>query len=309
MKTSDSPYNHHVLPLLNAEVFCAAIMENGIDFDSLDIFYEGGFRQNYRNDIELVKHEYEGDPDASIKINLNRNGIYDNLPEGLFHQSKGSSRTASTRDMITEHRQYKDEEKQARLFFKPLQQELFRAGVAQELEERRLLFAALTGDVPPSFFTFWNIEKSLPTIPATMLIRVLPFARHIKGNRMLTAKTLALVLNKTVDVKEVIMQHQHAGLQQNFFECGNNALLGINTITGQTVSEPSLCWQFTISGITNSEMESFVQHNPMGQLLQRFTDLLIPLVYDVTYIFELEKEEKQTVKPQNDYIMGYGFTI
>lgn len=308
MKPSLSPYNHHVLPLLNAEVFCAAIIENGVDFDSLDIFYEGGFRQNYRNDIEEVKHEYEGDPDAVIKINLNRNGIYDNLPEGLFHQAKGSSRTSSTKDMITEHRQYKDEEKMARHFFKPLQQELFRAGVAQEQEERRLLFASLVGDVPSSFFSFWNIDKRLPVVPATMLIRVLPFARHIKGNKELTAKTLALVLNKPVVVTEIIKQEQHTGAQQNFFECGQNALLGITTITGQTVHEPSLCWQFTISEVSAEEIETYVPEKPMGQLLHRFTELFIPLITDVTFNFET-KQDQQTQALHNDYVMGYGFTI
>lgn len=308
MKSPVSPYNHHVLPLLNAEVFCAAIIENGADFESLDIFYEGGFRQNYRNDIETVKHEYEGDPDAVIKINLNRNGIYDNLPEGLFHQGKGSSRTSGTRDMISEHRQYKEEEKQARKFFKPLQQELFRAGVAQEQEERRLLFASLVGDVPASFFSFWNIDRSLPVEPATMLIRVLPFARQIKGNKELTAKTLALVLGKPVLVTAVMKQEQSTGGQVDFFECGNNTLLGINTITGKTVYEPSLCWQFTISDIHPEQLEDYVQQQPMGKLLQRFTELFIPLVTDVEFNFETSNAAlAQTAN--NEYIMGYGFTI
>lgn len=308
MKASDSTYNHHVLPLLNAEVFCAAIMENGVDFDMLDIFYEGGFRQNYRSDIEQVKHENDGDPDATIKINLNRNGIYDNLPEGLFHQSKGSSRTSGTRDMIAEHRQYKEEEKQARRFFKPLQQELFRAGVAQEQEERRLLFAALVGDVPASFFTFWHIDKSLPARQAAMLIRVLPFAKKIKGNKALTAKALALVLNKTVTVQETVLQQQHTGRQQHFFECGNDTLLGVNTICGQSVQEPSLCWHFTVHELAADEPESFVAHNPMGKLVQRFTDLLIPLMTDVQYTYELINQETTLTRQQN-YIMGYGFTI
>jgi hypothetical protein len=308
MNPKVSPYNQHVLPLLNAEAFCAAIIENGVDFDNIDVFYEGGFRQTYRNDIEQVKYEYEGDPDAVIQVNLNRNGIYDNLPEGLFHQSKGTARTSSTRDMISEHRQYKDEEKLARKFFKPLQQELFKAGVAQETEERRLLFASLVGDVPASFFSFWSIDSHLPIAPATMLIRVLPFARHIKGNKTLTAKTLALVLNKPVQVTEIIKQEQHTGTQQNFFECGRDALLGINTITGHTVHEPSLCWQFTIGELDSEEMETYVPHQPMGKLLQRFTELFIPLITDVEFSFDINQEQPTETR-HNEYIMGYGFTI
>lgn len=308
MNPKVSPYNQHVLPLLNAEAFCAAIIENGVDFDNIEVFYEGGFRQTYRNDIEQVKYEYEGDPDAVMQLNLNRNGIYDNLPEGLFHQSKGTARTASTRDMISEHRQYKEEERLARKFFKPLQQELFKAGVAQEAEERRLLFASLVGDVPDSFFTFWNIGRHLPIAPATMLIRVLPFARHIKGNKTLTAKTLALVLNKPVQVTEIIKQEQYTGTQQNFFECGKDALLGINTITGHTVHEPSLCWQFTIGGLETEEVENYVPHQPMGQLLQRFTELFIPLITDAEFNFEINQEQPTETR-HNEYVMGYGFTI
>lgn len=151
MRKEPDKYDQAQYVSLRAEAFCAALLDNGLYFDNLTIEFAGSFRRTYRNDIDKVLIENEDQRNDRISLILNRDGIYDKLPEGLFHQSLGSGRTAALKDMIGEHRRYREEEKAARKFFQPIQQEIFRFAVMAEQEERNILFATLSGQVSEAF--------------------------------------------------------------------------------------------------------------------------------------------------------------
>lgn len=307
MSTQPAKYKQGLYVSLRAEAFCAALLDNGFFFDDFTITYIGAFRRTYRNDINDIQTQTEGLRDEAIKLELNRDGIYDKLPEGIFHQSLGSGRTASLTDMVSEHRRYREEEKAARRFFQPLEQEIFRYAVMAEQEERSVLFGTLKGQVPETFFRFWDIGDDLPREPAEMMIRLMPLLRRIKGHRELTAKALALLLDKTVTVQETIVDEHRSEQAAGPFRMGNGAMLGINTITGNRFSEPGLRWHFAINGLTSSETATFTTGNPMGKLLDRFIEIFVPLEVETKFDFVPEKEPASA--GQQEYIMGYGFYL
>ena len=304
MRAESNQYSQARHISLSAEAFCAALLDNNVYFDDLIIEFAGSFRRTYRNDIESVTIEAREPGNDKITLVLNRDGIYDKLPEGLFHQSLGSSRTAALRDMIGEHRRYKEEEKAARKFFQPVQQEIFRFAVMAELEEREILFSMLTGNVSRTFFEFWDIDDRLPEKSAETLIRLMPLQQRIKSDKTLIAKSLQLCLDKKVDVTEITVYEQSCA--DAAFTVGNGNMLGVDTITGTDFSEPSKKWIFTIHDLTTSEMEQYLDGKPFGRFLARFTEIFLPIEIEAQFEFEPIEQEEQM---QREYIMGYGFYI
>ena len=304
MKVESNRYNQAQHISLSGEAFCAALLDNHIYFDDLTIEFAGAFRRTYRNDIESVTIESRDYKNDKITLVLNRDGIYDKLPEGLFHQSLGSSRTAALRDMISEHRRYKEEERAARKFFQPVQQEIFRFAVMAEQEERDILFSMLNGQVSEAFFRFWDIDEELPRKPAEAMIRMMPLQQRIKSDKMLIAKSLQLCLEKPVSVTESTISTQHC--KDSLFRTGGGSMLGMDTITGAIFAETSKRWTFTIHDLTSAETALYVEKKPLGQFLTRFSEIFLPL--DIDSRFEFEPVDKDDEK-EAEYIMGYGFYI
>ncbi|MBC7829325.1 MAG: hypothetical protein H7122_16370 [Chitinophagaceae bacterium] len=297
-------YNQAQHIALRAEAFCAALLDNGAFFDSLTIEFAGSFRRTYRNDIDNVSIENGDRKNDKISLVLNRDGIYDKLPEGLFHQSLGSGRVSALKDMIGEHRRYKEEEKAARKFFQPIQQEIFRFAVMAEQEERNILFGTLNGQVSEAFFRFWDISEDLPLSAAEIMIRLMPMQKRIKGDKKLIAKALQLALNKQVSVAETtVEQQQH---DNTIFRTGDGSMLGLDTITGNVFAEPSRRWTFTIHDLTASETAQYCDNKPFGKFLQRFTEIFLPLEIETKFEFEPEEE---TGEKEREYIIGYGFYL
>ena len=80
-KINSIPYD------LKAEVLLSSLLEsyNKDGYEFL-INYQGQFKRPYRTDVlgcEIVDYDY--DTTQFLKINISRDGIYDTLPEGVFH--------------------------------------------------------------------------------------------------------------------------------------------------------------------------------------------------------------------------------
>jgi hypothetical protein len=297
-------YNQAQYTALRAEAFCSALLDNGFFFDNLIIEFAGSFRRTYRKDIDSVMLQKEEHKNDKISLVLNRDSIYDKLPEGLFHQSVGSGRTAALKDMVEEHRRFKEEERAARKFFQPIQQEIFRFAVMAEQEERNIFFGTLNGEVPEFFFSFWDIPQDLPRKPAELMTRLMPLQQRIKADKALIAKALELSLGKQVSVTESIVEQQH--YDNTVFRTGDGGMLGLDTITGNVFAENSKRWTFTIHHLTISQTGDYCDNRPFGKFLNRFTEIFLPVEIDAKFEFQqMESMEKE----EREYIIGYGFYL
>lgn len=285
--------------LLKAEALCAELMANGVSFDDLIIKYSGAFRKSYRNDIEFADTKED-----EVLIEINRDGIYDKLPEGLFHQTRGGSNTSGMKAMVGEYRRYREEERQARKFFQPVEQELFRYAVMVEEEERKIRYGILNGNLDADFYRFWNIDMLLPKKPASVFVLIMPWIRQIKGDMKLTAKALSMILSRPVTADMCIVTSQTE--DSNGFMLGENVTLSMDTVCGNHFDEPFVQWVFTINGLAAHEAEQYTPGQPYGKLLQRFEELFIPLDAEARFEYHCETTPG-TEAPEP--VLGYGFYL
>ena len=69
------------------EVVISSLIEQGHNQELIQIFRDGISRRSISKDIENVYHKYnDKDLIEYLHIHVNREGLYDILPEGLFHR-------------------------------------------------------------------------------------------------------------------------------------------------------------------------------------------------------------------------------
>jgi len=289
---------------LNAESLLCELLANGCTPEQLVINRQSSFRKLYRKDIDKVSFEQGGNNEGQqVIINVNRDSIYDVLPEGLFHQPLGTSTGGNDLNrMVGDSRRLKEEEKKARLFFKPFDQELLGYATQVEQEERNLMQKILLGNFAEDPYEFWGIPADIPSKEAFVLSGLIPWAYLVKGNMALTAKAIQMLVGTHVSVAASAQQSHKAGSASGQME---GAILGEDTVLGSDFCEGGLCWIFTINQIEPGKMELFTGKGYISKLLAFFTDIFIPVEIDVLF-----KHETATTKTAGaNQILGYGFIL
>lgn len=108
---------------LRAEVVAAELIEHGINQEDITFNFKGIKRRAYSRDIANIK--LPTDDDENYKFIINRESIYDSLPEAIFHQPLNSKPFKSKAEILDEIKIQREEEIEARKFFNPIENVLF----------------------------------------------------------------------------------------------------------------------------------------------------------------------------------------
>lgn len=292
----------HYLPL-RCEALCGELVGSGVSFNDIIIQLNGSSRKRFGNDIEKISTP-EGDTPGTEKVivEINRDGIYDTLPEGLFHQPTNSSVNQTIQDKVNNHRKLKEEERDARKFFQPFEQEFMHYGVKAELAGRDLTLDIFRGNTTKELNAIWEIPQTVPKEAANTLARIMPWVYYIKTDKKATLTVLQLLLNKEAAIEEHINIRSNISNSLNTL---NDQVLGYTSVLGTQTEEPVLKWVFKIKDIDPGEMFLFTDGQPCFHLLNLFTEIFIPIEVDVQYEYLLKK----TIEPNVDNILGYGFIL
>lgn len=284
---------------LRAEVIIAEIQEKSdITADDFVIANQSSFSRPYRRDIIDVDNLINKN---MLTLNLSRNGLYDSLPEGLFHVQRGSNKT----DSYMAHRQtLKQEEQDARLFFAPLENEFFYQRLRIESSERELLdnFYNLNDEF---LIDFWNISRQNSEDHILKLIKLLPFSYQIAGDFELTRLCLENILNEKVYFKKKYddeLSHENkinSKVKENGFRLGINSIL---TSDFKEILSPVL--EVTIGPISEKNINNYLKDDGIMKFINTFYDYFVPIEIDVTTKFTVEPENGFLLDQANSPIIG-----
>lgn len=286
------------------ETFCAELINNGIPFSSINIQLNGSARKRFSEDIEMIEPETgpNGEDIQKITVRVNRDGLYDLLPEGLFHLPAAGTGNTGIAENRTHHRKLKEEEKTARKFFQPFEQEFMHYACQVELLERATTQSILSGDVLNSFNTILDIPQGLPAQTGPVLAQLMPWAYWIKSSASATAAALKLLLRKPVTLhRQNNPMHRDATAAYNT----TNLELGSNFVLNAYCNDPVLEWTYNIHDIEPAEMALYTAQQPYHRLLAFFTEVFIPVEVEVTFNYHLKNTTPQAI----DHILGYGSVL
>ena len=91
-------------PDLKVEFILGELLESGLDPEDVVINALGIFKRRYGKDIVGGEmREYKTNKRQYLKLDINRNGIYDLLPKGLFHQPQNRKNNITASQAIEEY--------------------------------------------------------------------------------------------------------------------------------------------------------------------------------------------------------------
>jgi len=269
---------------LKAEIVVSEVEEKtSIAEDSIITLNQSTFNRSYRRDIAEVKLvQYQKNKDA-LQLDLSRNGIYDLLPEGVFHKidtKRSSTSFASIR------KQQKKEEHDARLLLAPIENELFRQRVDIEKKEKSIIknFSNLEDRF---LIDFWKIDKSIPKKYAIKLVRLLPYAHQISGNLELVFLSLKKILGVDVNYKKTFESKKVNIGGESEGRLGQDFVLDQETLI---IQQPVLNVEIQLK--KKSDVAHFLGEKGILNFVDIFYKFFIPIEYMVKTEIELKQEKE-----------------
>jgi hypothetical protein len=280
--------NHRHLTLfdLKAEVLFTYLLESNINDLEIVIKNKGLFYRKFRKDKMNVLLDAVN-PDL-INIELSRDGFYDVLPERITHQY---SEDYTINDPVKEFKARRKEENEARHFFSPLENEMFRFRNDIERYEADFFSKLNTNKIVDIIKTILAVDDSIPDKYVIKMYYALLKYNH--GKEQSIVKIIE-ILSDLIDEKvsytssNIKLDHTYDVEEKN-----NDLVLGINT-TLETSQQIFLKkYHFSIGPLKKSpDLLNFFENQFMKTLIDTFFNILLPFHIQFSFQIELDREDE-----------------
>ncbi|MEB4759991.1 type VI secretion system baseplate subunit TssG [Chryseobacterium indologenes] len=244
----------------------------------------------YLKDIKSITSSYLGFDEEVFTIESYREGIYDYLPEGLFHPpSLGASRK-NVDTVVREIRRQKRVEEDARKFFRPFELEVFFTEISSLLKESEFDITSNTDVLLETVSELWPLITMLDKQNAYIFMHILPFFHQIRGSkkwfeRCMTAfLQVPVVVTFSPNIIDEIEKNDDSMLL-------GNSRLGVTYIPSGKHMDGQRNWVVNIGPIPYEDMEKYIPGSPFRKVLQALYDYFLPVTVDVEENFVTEKVE------------------
>ncbi|REC76459.1 hypothetical protein DRF60_13935 [Chryseobacterium elymi] len=244
----------------------------------------------YLKDIKSISSSYLGFDEEVFTIETYREGIYDYLPEGLFHPpSLGASRK-NVDTVVREIRKQKKVEEDARKFFRPFELEVFFTEISSLLKESEFDISSSTDTLLDTVSELWPLIKMLDKQNAYIFIYILPFFHQIRGDKKWFERCMTAFLQVPVEVTFTPNIIDRIERNDDSMLLGNSKL-GVTYIPSGRHMDGQRNWVVNIGPIPYTEMKKYISGSPFRNILQALYDYFLPVTVDVEENFITEKEE------------------
>ncbi len=299
------------LPLdLRVEIVVSDIIASGFDVDELLINPVGIFQRRFDKDILNAEVMDFKNSKQAVVVNTNREGLYDMLPQLLFHNrpAKSSNAFKSARNMVEEYKMRVEEEKEARSFFMIYEIEFYRQRVANAVQERNLAEAVSYSMSDSEIVDYWKLPSFFSNRQKGILFYLLPLFHKIRGSVDYMKEVYGLILQKKVGISR---SEKLKVLEFN----SENMRLGNMVLSKDSVIGSSFPYYYPSFEITIRELEQdfFYDYLPGGrnwQIIEKLNEYFVP-VFCETEIHIEKKTARWTLndKQRNESRLGYSSVL
>jgi len=293
-----------------AEVVAAGLLRNGHFPEKTHIVRSKGNRRETAKDIYKVKNEYAiigTSEEEHLCVYANRTGIYDSLPEGIFHQSDRKAKNID--EVIHSFMEQRNEEKAARRYFQPFEMALDKKIVEAQICELKYNNAHLHEHSKNLFSEQWDVLNHLTVSQSSLFFRLISVISQAAGSFDMTEKILKIIFNCPVKIrdykksKKTIEAHKRVAL--------GKWRLGINSVLGKTIAEDNPDLEVRIGPISAEQMKLFEHNKKDNLILKCMEDMLFPFDRNIKEKYIIMESEKKfrLSKPGSKTYLGINTTL
>lgn len=275
-----------------AEMVAATLIEEGVSPNNIQIARLGDSRMKVGKDIEKIRMEYSPDDEVSdcLRIYVNREGIYDVLPEGVFFLGGELLESTDIKKVVNQVRQYRKEEIEIRKFFSVFEDEIDRTLIQMQLLERRVDRKNVYPDFTNVFTAYWPIIRQLSLEQATLFMRIIPIIHKIRGNQCKIAKALSLILGLPVSLSHVLSSKKSGG-----FPAFGQARLGETLVIGSEFRSGRYDTCVTVHDIPRNRIPEFLDNGKSRCILLELIDMLFAADTEVKIKLDVVSSERMCI--------------
>ena len=304
---------------LRLEVILAELLDCGYSFDDFLVQPVGLFARRYRRDLGTVRdEEFERAhrPVVRTVLEVHREGLYDALPQQVFHQpGNAADAQPGVRGMVEDIRTQRRKEQDTRRFFLPFEQEFFRFRVRIEQEERRYFTNLSARWYNETMARFWGIaDAGLPAGPFTNLLYLLPLAHSVVGDLLRTRLCFESVLGHSVLLRVVAPLHHAlptARIGSPVPTVGvtlGNLALGRDLVLGGDYQETLPALEISLLGLSVAQLEAYLGDEWPAEALALLCEYFVAFETDVVLRYEMATAEPAFVLGEGEEAPVLGFT-
>jgi type VI secretion system protein ImpH len=302
---------------LRLEVILAELLTLGYELPDFLVRPVGLFARRYRRDLgEVYEEPFERRhrPVVRTVLEVHREGLYDALPQQVFHQpGTGAGQAASIAAMVEDSRVQRRKEKATRLFFAPFEQEFFRFRVGIEQEEQRYFTSLAAHWYNEILAQFWGLaHMGLPPAVLTNLLYLLPLAHSIVGDLARTRHCFEHVLGQTVHLRVLPPQrHPLPSAPPTALPAGGtlgHVALGRDFMLGGEYQETLPALEISLQGLTVPEVEAYLANEWPAKALALLCEYFIAFETDVVVRYEMAAAVPAFQLGEGEFAPLLGFT-
>lgn len=283
--------DHHQLNDLvsdyKAAVLAAELIENGTPPEQLFIWPTGGGLRNFSKDVIAIERFIPEQGFADLLcIKSSREGLYDMLPEGLFHQGTAYSATTNTDEIVDQIKRHRQEEKETRLFFLPFEAEINFLRIVTELYENRVDKKTSYADLVNIFRPQWEIFQYLDLHQANTFLHFIPLLNEARGNFPFFENMLSLLLQTDVQVSLQPLPPAPPAPNEGC-ELGM-ARLGVDLVAGSQFNEGADEIVIALGPLPAPDAVAFLPGSVNNTIIRLLSDYCLPADLEVRVDIQLQ---------------------
>lgn len=281
---------------LDAAFLVSTMFQEQKDREKVFINLLGILKRRWSKDIDSAENDTFNNGEEFISLNVNRSGIYDSLPEAIFHDFP-KLKNDSGNEMAKESRKQKLVEKEARLFFRPAENELFYQRAQLAGVENRFFNNIFSHFINNDSHDFWLTATEVPGKFLEKFNILLPFANNISGNLTLAAHCLEYLLEESITIEITNEQQFFNDTIEPFlntFKLGSSKL-GNDSILATQIDNYIGRVNFRIGPLTKMSLKDYLSGGDAYVLLDCFFDYFIPLEFETEWTIILDEDRSSFV--------------
>lgn len=277
------------------EVLAASLIEQGYNPEQIRLVREGYGRRGFSKEVEDMQLKYSLHTRMDmLHIRINREGIYDMLPQGLFHQPLYQKRhDLDKEDLLQEVRLHRQEEFFARKFFQAFET------VADEIMTDAFLFDIKLHkkisyrDFIGIFRPYWFFLDKMTRVQSNIFLYIIPILHRIQSRRDETEKALSVLLDVPVSLTDIRLPAKKA--ERYFSSKLGKSRLSDDFVLGESFDDGEPDLKITVGPLSAKRMVDFIEGHKDYELLEILCDMFLPVGAFVVREFKILPEDSAFV--------------